>query len=102
MKNSAESLIYMSEKAVKDAGDKIKPEDKKLIEDKIEELKKIKDGSDVETVKKVSRELSTEIQKIGQAMYQSPQGQQTEEVKPAAEDDPRPEGREEKKEEEKK
>jgi len=69
VKNSAESLVYMSEKAIKDAGDKVKPEDKKLIEEKIEALKKVKDGSDIDAIKKASQELSTEIQKIGQAMY---------------------------------
>ena len=76
VKNSAESLVYMSEKAVKDAGDKIKPEDKKLIEEKIEELKKVKDGGDIDAIKKASQELSTEIQKIGQALYGSASSQQ--------------------------
>ena len=69
VKNSAESLVYMSEKAIKDAGDKVKPEDKKLIEEKIEALKKVKDGSDINAIKKASQELSTEIQKIGEALY---------------------------------
>ncbi len=69
IKNSAESLVYMSEKAIKDAGDKIKPEDKKLIEEKIEALKKAKGGSDIDAIKKASQELSTEIQKIGEALY---------------------------------
>jgi len=69
IKNSAESLIYMSEKAIKDAGEKVKPEDKKAIEEKIEALKKIKDGNDTEAVKKASAELSAEIQKIGEALY---------------------------------
>ena len=72
IKNSAESLVYMSEKAVKDAGDKVKPEEKKAIEEKIEALKKIKDGNDIDAIKKASQELSIEIQKIGQAMYSSP------------------------------
>ena len=69
IKNSAESLIYMSEKALKDAGDKIKPEDKKTIEEKIEALKKVKDDSDIDAIKKASQELSTESQKIGEALY---------------------------------
>ena len=69
IKNSAESLIYMSEKAVKDAGEKLKPEDKKLIEEKIDLLKKVKDGADIEAIKRASQELSTEIQKIGEALY---------------------------------
>ncbi len=72
IKNSAESLIYMSEKAIKDAGEKIKPEDKKAIEEKIEALKKTKDGTDIEAIKKMSQDLSSEIQKIGAAMYQQP------------------------------
>ena len=69
VKNNAESLVYMSEKALKDADDKIKPEDKKAIEEKIETLKKVKDGADTEAIKKASQELSTEIQKIGEALY---------------------------------
>ena len=88
IKNSAESLVYMSEKALKDTGEKIKPEDKKAIEEKIELLKKVKDGGDIEVIKKASQELSTEIQKIGEAMYKEQQ--------PPAETKP-----EEKKEEEK-
>ncbi|MFH1990503.1 MAG: molecular chaperone DnaK, partial [Patescibacteria group bacterium] len=76
IKNSAESLVYMSEKAIKDAGDKVKPEDKKTIEEKIDALKKVKDGTDIEATKKASQELSTEIQKIGEALYKK------EEVKP--------------------
>ncbi|MEK7087111.1 MAG: molecular chaperone DnaK [Patescibacteria group bacterium] len=69
IKNSAESMIYMSEKSLKDAGEKVKTEDKKIIEEKIETLKKIKDGADIEAIKKASAELSTEIQKIGEALY---------------------------------
>ena len=69
IKNGAESIIYMSEKALKDAGDKVKPEDKKTIEEKIEALKKVKDGADIEAIKKASAELSAEIQKIGEALY---------------------------------
>ena len=80
IKNSAESLIYMSEKAIKDAGDlpdgkagKIKPEDTKVIEEKIVSLREISrsEKADIEAIKKASQELSTEIQKIGQAMYQN-------------------------------
>ena len=81
IKNSAESLVYMSEKAIKDAGDKVKPEDKKTIEEKIDALKKIKDSADIEAIKKASQELSTEIQKIGQAMYNPPAEEKKEEPK---------------------
>jgi len=84
IRNSAESLIYMSEKAVKDAGDRIKPEDKKTIEEKIETLKKVKDGSDIDATKKASQELSSEIQKIGQTMYSPPSEENKEPVSASA------------------
>ncbi len=78
IKNNAESLVYASEKALKDAGEKIKPEDKKAIEEKIEALRQAQGKADIEAIKKASAELSTEIQKIGQAMYQnSDKGQAT-------------------------
>jgi len=69
VKNNAESLIYMSEKALKDAGDKVKPEDKKAIEEKIAALRQAQGGTDIEVIKKASQELSSEIQKIGEALY---------------------------------
>ncbi len=69
IRNSAESMIYMSEKALKDAGDKVKLEDKQATLEKIEVLKKVKDGTDVDAIKKASQELSIEIQKIGEEMY---------------------------------
>jgi len=70
IRNKADNLIYTCEKTIKDAGDKIKPEDKKTIEDKIEELKKVKDGQDMEALKKANQELEDAIQKIGAAMYE--------------------------------
>jgi molecular chaperone DnaK len=72
LRNQADTLIYTSEKALKDAGDKVKAEDKKPIEDKIAELKKAKDGTDIEMIKKAIQELGDVIQKIGAAMYGSP------------------------------
>ena len=69
-RNKADNLIYTCEKTIKDAGDKIKPESKKEVEEKIEGLKKVKDGQDSEALKKASQELEDTIQKIGAAMYQ--------------------------------
>jgi len=71
LRNQADTLVYTSEKALKDAGDKVKPEDKKPVEEKIAELKKAKDGTDIETIKKSIQELGDVIQKIGAAMYSS-------------------------------
>ena len=69
VKNTADTLVYTTEKALRDAGDKVTPEIKKEIEEKIEALKKIKDSDNIEEVKKATQELSQIIQKIGAELY---------------------------------
>ncbi len=68
-RNHAESMIYLSEKSLKDAGDKIGEDIKTPVNQKIEELKRVKEGEDLEAIKSATEGLSQEIQKIGQAMY---------------------------------
>ena len=69
-KNIAEQLVYTSEKALKDAGEKVPAEVRKSIEDKIADLKTAKDNAtpNLEAIKKATGALSDEIQKIGQYM----------------------------------
>ncbi len=67
-RNMAEQLMYTAEKSLKDAGDKVSADIKTAVEGKVSELKKVKDGSDIEQIKKATEELSTEMQKIGEAM----------------------------------
>jgi molecular chaperone DnaK len=71
-KNVAEQLAYTSEKALKDAGDKVPADIRKGIEDKITDLKRAKDATpiDAAALKTATEALSTEIQKIGQFMNQ--------------------------------
>jgi molecular chaperone DnaK len=69
-RNHADNLISMSERTLKDAGDKVSAEDKKSVEDKIAALKEVKDKNDLEALKKATDELSNTIQKVGAAMYQ--------------------------------
>ena len=71
IKNMADTLVYTTEKALRDAGDKVTPEIKKEIEEKIEALKKIKDSDNIEEVKKATQELSQIIQKIGAELYKT-------------------------------
>ncbi|MDX9893353.1 MAG: molecular chaperone DnaK [Patescibacteria group bacterium] len=75
-RNLADTLIFSTEKALADAADKIKAEEKKDIEAKLDELKKVKDGDDLEVIRKRTEELSSAAQKIGQAMYQQDQATQ--------------------------
>jgi len=72
-KNAAEAVIYSSEKVLSDHKDKIDENAKKDIEAKIEAVKKVKDGTDVEAIKKASEELSQAAQKVGAEMYQKAQ-----------------------------
>ncbi len=70
-KNHADTLAYSTEKALKEYGDKVDAETKKKIEEKLEELKKILAGDDVEAIKKASEELSQASMKLGEAMYKA-------------------------------
>ncbi len=76
-RNQAESMIYLTEKSVKDAGDKLSADVKAGVEEKLEALKKVKDTEDEAAIKVAVEALSTEIQKIGSAAYNKenePQG----------------------------
>jgi len=71
-KNQAEQLIYVGEKALRDAGDKVPAEIKDAVNSKITNLKSLLSQSqDIETIKSATAELSLELQKIGQKMYNS-------------------------------
>ena len=72
-RNLADTLVYTTEKALRDAGEKISADKKKPVEEKIEALKKVKDSDDVAAIKKATEELSQEAQKIGQELYAAAQ-----------------------------
>ncbi|MBI2669605.1 MAG: molecular chaperone DnaK [Candidatus Yanofskybacteria bacterium] len=117
-RNMAETLVYSTEKALRDIGDpvkspdgdngasKISAEERKNIEDKVAALKDAQKSEDVGTIKKATEELSAAAQKIGEVLYKQATPKsgdatsgQAGEQKTAAEGEPRPAGREEKKDE---
>ena len=73
IKNQADAVCYSTDKMLKDAGDKAPEDVKKELADKVEELKKIKDGEDIEAIKKKLEEVNEVAMKIGQSMYQAQQ-----------------------------
>ncbi len=75
LKNKSESLIIQSEKALKDAGEKVKDEVKHPVQEKINTLKKILENKEAtsEEISKGYEELSQEIQKIGAELYKASQ-----------------------------
>jgi molecular chaperone DnaK len=74
-RNLADNLLYASEKALKDAGDKISADAKKEIEEKAEALKKVKDGDNLEEIKQKTSDLSQSVQKVGAELYKQQPGQ---------------------------
>ncbi|HTK59749.1 MAG TPA: Hsp70 family protein, partial [Candidatus Baltobacteraceae bacterium] len=73
LKNNAETMVYTTEKMLKDMGEKMKPEDKKALEEKVEELKKVKDSGVAADIKKAADELTNLAQRIGGEMYKEQQ-----------------------------
>jgi molecular chaperone DnaK len=68
-RNQADTLIYTAEKTIKDAGDKVSEDDKKAVEEASKALKDKLDSEDAEEIKRLSDDLSTKLQKVGEAMY---------------------------------
>jgi len=73
LRNTADQIIYTSEKSLRDAGDKVPADIKTGIDAKIEEVKKMKDGSDNNSLKAAIDSLSSELSKIGEAMSKNTQ-----------------------------
>ena len=72
-RNQADSLVFSTEKSLKEHGDKISADEKKAIEDGIADLKKSLEGTDVEDVKKKTQNLIQVSMKLGEAVYKSQQ-----------------------------
>jgi molecular chaperone DnaK len=89
LKNNAETLIYTAEKTLKDSGEKAPPELKTKVEDKIKELKEVKDGSDLAQIKEKIDALSKNLSELGAALYkQTPSSAKATEGKEKPEEKP--------------
>ena len=72
-RNQADSLVFSTEKSLKEHGDKVSAEEKKAIENGIADLKKSLEGTDVEDIKKKTQNLIQVSMKLGEAVYKSQQ-----------------------------
>lgn len=70
-KNAADSIVAAAEKAIKDAGDKAPKDIVEKVEEKIKAVKEVKDSEDKEKIESATKELSEELQKVGQQMYEA-------------------------------
>jgi len=80
-KNVADNLIYTTEKTLRETGDKISANSKKEVEEKIEALKKVKEGDNMEDIKDKTQQLSQAIQKAGAEVYKATQEKKKEDEK---------------------
>ncbi|RKX89955.1 MAG: molecular chaperone DnaK [Spirochaetes bacterium] len=74
-RNNADSLVYQSEKALKDFGDKVSAEEKAAVEAAVADLKTALEGSDVEAVKQKTEALTQASQKLSEEMYKAQAGE---------------------------
>lgn len=90
-RNQADSLVYQTEKTLKEVGDKVSPEEKQDVEKAKDELKKAIESDNLEDMKAKSEKLTEVLYKMTTKMYEqaNPQGQGapgTDQAQPAQED----------------
>ena len=70
VKNDAEAMIFATEKAIKDLGDKVDEKDKKDAEEKMEDLKKAMEANDTDDIKKKTEALNEVAMKLATKVYE--------------------------------
>jgi molecular chaperone DnaK len=74
-KNTADSLVYQTEKALHDLGDKVPSAERGTIEDKINTLKQAAQGDDLNRIKQASEEVQQTFHALSQQIYAQGQPQ---------------------------
>jgi molecular chaperone DnaK len=85
--NAADSLIFQSEKQLKEFGDKLPADKKEPIEKALEKLKEAHKSQDLDAVDKASAELNTLWQAASEDLYKASQAQGADPTAQAAGDD---------------
>jgi molecular chaperone DnaK len=70
IRNSADTLVYQTEKLLKEQGDKISDEERSSVEGKLADLKTAIAGNDLETIKTATESLMTASQEFTQKLYE--------------------------------
>ena len=76
-KNEAEQVIFMTEKAIKDLGDKVSDKDKSEAEELIEKTKKALEGEDLDKIKDAKDELLKKANELATKVYEEAAKQNT-------------------------
>lgn len=70
VRNTADSLLYSTEKSLGEHGEKLPEEDKGNIEKAVQELKDVMAGDDIEAIKNATQALATASHKLAEILYQ--------------------------------
>ena len=76
IRNNADTLVYQSEKSLKDLGDKVDAADKAAVEAEIEKVKEALKGTDNDKIKAATEELSKKFYEVSAKVYQQAAPQQ--------------------------
>ncbi len=83
IRNSADTLVYQSEKSINELGDKIDAADKTALEGLVNDLKEKLKGEDTDAIKVATEELSKKFYEVSSKIYQAAQAAQPQEGAPA-------------------
>ena len=78
IKNQADTLIYATEKSLKEFGDKVSASDKESIQKKLDNLKEAVKGKDLERIKKAMEDLTAASHKLAEEIYKQAASKQKE------------------------
>jgi molecular chaperone DnaK len=76
-KNQMDNLIYVTEKTLKETGDKVSSEIKTKIEEKIKEMKSLRESNDINEIKKKMDELNQLLSQYSQELYRQGDSKET-------------------------
>ena len=71
VRNTADTLVYQTEKLLKDQADSVSDDEKATIEEKLAEVRSALEGTDVEAIKTATEALMTASQEFGQRLYEA-------------------------------
>jgi len=69
VRNNADSLVYTTEKSLRDLGDQVSPDDRKAIEKALEDVKEALKGSDIDDIRRKTEILMQASYKLAEHMY---------------------------------
>ena len=68
-RNTADNLVYVTEKTLRDLGDKVPANDRGRVEELVEELRQVKDTGDLSRIRTVTEQLQQATNALAQQMY---------------------------------